>query len=95
MFEKIPNDPISQKIFGATLGAIAHIIYSNPKSLKDTLARFVFAEIAGATLYFVPIEFFGWAIDPERRVAGALLMAFGAGYVAGPIIRWMVAKTKA
>lgn len=95
MMDKIPNDPLSQKLFGALLGAIAHIIYSNPKSLKDTIGRFIFALIAGTVLYFIPVEFFGWVMDAERRIAGALLMAFAAGYVAGPIIRWMVAKTKA
>lgn len=94
MMEKLPTDPLVQKLFGALLGAIAHIIYSNPRSLKDTIGRFVFALIAGAVLYFVPVEFFGWVMDAERRIAGALLMAFGAGYAAGPVIRWMVEKTK-
>lgn len=95
MMDKIPNDPLVQKIFGALLGAVAHFIYSKPKSLKDAIGGFIFAVIAGVNLYFVPIELFGWVIDEERRIAGALLMAFCSGYLAGPVIRWMVAKAKA
>ncbi len=95
MMDKIPTDPFSQKLFGAFLGAVAHFIYSKPKSLKDATHGFLFAMIAGFTLYFVPVELFGWVMDSERRLAGALLMAFGSGYLAGPIIRWMVAKAKA
>lgn len=94
VMEKPPIDPIYHQIFGAVLGALAQVLYSSPRSLKDTASRVGFGIIAGATLYFVPVEFFEWELTTEKRIAGAVLMAFASGYIAGPVIRWMVSRAK-
>lgn len=91
----IPNDPYVAKAFGAVLGAIAGLLYSKPKNLRDTLSRFVFSLIAGFTLYFVPVRFFGWEWSNDHITAGAVVMAFVSWYVAGPVIKWALSKTKA
>jgi len=94
MLETVLNDQLSHKLFGSLLGAIAHLIYSSPKTLKDAVSKFIFALIAGTVLYFIPGEMMNWVMTTEKRVAGALLMGFTSGYLAGPLISWAVSKTK-
>jgi hypothetical protein len=90
----INADLLFLKAFGALLGAVAGLLFVRPKNLLDMLCRLLFSIIAGAVLYFVPVELFRWDIaNPERVMAGAMLVAFASPWLAGPLIKRFTVRT--
>ena len=89
------HDPLVYKLFGSALGTLAGLVYFKPKNLRDALGRAFFSSVTGVTCYFVPSDYLGWDITPERIIAGAFIMAIAAWPMAGLLFRWMSDKTKA
>ncbi len=89
------HDPFFYKLFGSALGTLAGLAYFAPKNARDAITRAFFSGATGVTFYFVPIDYLGWKIEPERVLAGAFLMAVAAWPLAGVLFKWMTEKGKA
>lgn len=95
MIEAAYHDPLLYKAIGAALGTTAGLVYIKPRNRRDALGRAFFSSSTALTFYFVPMEYLGWPVNPERIWASTFLMAFLAWPLAGVLFKWVSEKAKA
>lgn len=75
------------KAVGAICGAILSLVYDNPHTMRELLARAVFSSMAGFIFAFVAIDRFGWAETMQHWLAASALMGAVAWLLAGVATR--------
>lgn len=92
------NEPASDfetiRAIGAVCGAVLALVYDPPRTLRQTINRFVFSVLSGFIFAFIAIERFGWGGGPRYQLAAATFVAAVSWLLAGVVTKILKATDK-